>query len=135
MPVLGMVLLTYWKPIALTIVITAALAYRAVLVHQRDSARTTVASMTAQVDGLKSAEAACESAVARQNQAVAEIKAAAEREAAAAQTRQANVAAQAAVSASDESRRAAAIAKAPIAADCAGAIKWGNAQANQPSKW
>jgi hypothetical protein len=135
MPAIGMLALTYWKPIAFAIAITAALAYRGVLVHQRDSAQATVATMAAQLDGLKAAEAACEDAVARQNQAVAAIKANAERAAAAAASHQANVASAAAISAAEEDRRAAAMAREPVATDCAGAIRWGNAQARELGKW
>jgi hypothetical protein len=133
MPALA--LISYWKPVAIGLALAALLVYRAVLVHQRDSAVAEVASMTAQVADLKSAEAACAAAVARQNQAVAAMKAAADNAAAAAQTRQANVAAAAAASSSEEARRAAAIERAPIAADCAGAIRWGNEQAQELGKW
>ena len=135
MPALGMLVLTYWKPVALAIAITAMLAYRAVLVHQRDTAQANAATMAAQLDGWKAAEAACEDAVARQNRQVAAIKAEADRAAAAAETRQAGVASAAAVSAAEEGRRAVEIARAPVATDCAGAIRWGNAQANQLGRW
>src|SRR5713226_8280269 len=106
----ALMLANYWKPIAIAVAIAAALAYRGILIHQRDAARVETASMTAQVADLKSAEAACEDAAAR--------------ESAAAETRQANVAAAAAAAASEEARRAAAIQSAPIASDCAGAIRW-----------
>src|SRR5713101_8025769 len=131
----ALMLANYWKPIAIAVAIAAALAYRGLLIHQRDAARVETASMTAQVADLKSAEAACEDAVARQNTAVNVIAAAAARESAAAETRQANVAAAAAAAASEEARRAAAIQSAPIASDCAGAIKWANAQAGELGKW
>jgi hypothetical protein len=128
-------LLTYWKPIAIALAFAGLLVYRGVLVHERNSAVARVATMTAQVADLKSAEAACEAAVARQNQAVAAMKSAADEAAAAARTRQANVAAAAVASASAESGRAKAIESAPIAADCAGAIKWGNEQAKELGQW
>ncbi len=131
----ALMLANYWKPIAIAVAIAAALAYRGILIHQRDAARSETASMAAQVASLKSAEAACEDAVARQNLAVNAIAAAAARETAAAQTREANVAAVAATAASDEARRAAAIQSAPIASDCAGAIEWANTQAEELGKW
>jgi hypothetical protein len=131
----ALMMLRYWKPIAIAIALAGVFAYRAVLVHQRDAARAEVVSMIAQVADLKSAEAACEDAVARQNLAVDALKTAADSAATAAATRQANVVAAAVASASDETRRAAAIEQAPIAADCAGAIKWGNAQAMELSQW
>ncbi len=39
------------------------------------------------------------------------------------------------LAAAEEGRRAVAIARAPVATDCAGAIRWGNAQANLLGKW
>ncbi len=131
----ALMMLSYWKPVAIALALAGLLVYRAVRVHQRDAAVAEVATMTAQFADLKSAEAACEAAVAQQNAAVAALKAAADNAAAAAQTRQANVAAAAAASASEEERRAAAIEDAPIAPDCAGAIKWGNEQAQELGKW
>src|SRR5271163_712734 len=131
----ALMLANYWKPAALALALAAILIYRAVLIHQRDAAVAATAAMTAQVADLKSAEAACEDAVARQNAAVSAMAAAAARESAAAQTREANVAASAASAATAESRRAAAIQTAPIASDCAGAIKWANAQAGELGKW
>lgn len=104
----ALMMLSYWKPVAIALALAGLLVYRAVLVHQRDAAVAEVATMTAQFADLKSAEAACEAAVAQQN---------------------------AAASASEEERRAAAIEDAPIAPDCAGAIKWGNEQAQELGKW
>jgi hypothetical protein len=131
----ALLIANYWKPIAIAVAIAALLAYRAVLVHQRDAARAATATLTAQVADLKSAELACENAVARQNAAVSALAASAARETAAAQTREANVAAAASSAATAEATRAAAIETAPIAADCAGAIKWANAQAADLGKW
>jgi hypothetical protein len=131
----ALLIANYWKPIALAVLIAASLAYRAVIVHQRDAARAATAALTAQVADLKSAEAACEDAVAQQNAAVSALAASAARETAAAQTREANVYAAASSAASAEARRAAAIQTAPIASDCAGAIKWANAQAGELGKW
>lgn len=133
MPLL--MLANYWKPIAIAVALAAMFAYRALLIHQRDAARSETASLSMQVADLKSAEAACEGAVARQNAAVNALASASARESSAAQTREANVAAAAAATASDEARRAAAIRIAPIATDCAGAIKWANAEAPELSKW
>jgi hypothetical protein len=131
----ALMLLNYWKPAALALAIAAMLIYRTVLIHQRDSAIAATAAMTAQVADLKSAQLACEDAVARQNAAVGAIAAAAARESAAAQTREANIAAAASSAVTAEARRAAAIESAPIASDCAGAIKWANAQSVELGKW
>jgi hypothetical protein len=131
----ALLLANYWKPVAIAVAIAAALCYRAVLIHQRDAARAETASIAVQLADWKSAEAACENAVARQNLAVNALAAAAARESAAAKTREDNVAALAAATASNEARRANAILTAPIANDCASAIKWANAQAGELSKW
>jgi hypothetical protein len=131
----ALLIANYWKPIAIAVAIAAVLAYRAVLVHQRDAARAATAALTAQVYDLKSAELACEDAVARQNSAVSALAASAARETAAAQTREASIYASASSAASAEASRAAAIETAPIAPDCPGAIKWANAQAGELGKW
>ena len=125
----ALLIANYWKPIAIVVALAAALAYRGLLIHQRDAARAETASISVQLADWKISEAACESAVARQNQAVNAIAAAA------AKTREANLAASAAATASDEARRANAILSTPIANDCASAIKWANAQAGELSKW
>jgi hypothetical protein len=131
----ALLIANYWKPIAIAVAIAALLGYRAVLVYQRDAARAATAAMTAQVADLKSANAACEDAVARQNAAVSALAASAARKTAAAQTREANAYAAASSAASAEARRADAIQTAPIASDCAGAIKWANAQAAELGRW
>jgi len=131
----ALLIANYWKPIAIAVALAAALAYRGLLIHQRDAARAETASISVQLADWKISEAACESAVARQNLAVNAIAASAARESAAAKTREANVAASAAATASDEARRANAILTTPIANDCASAIKWANAQAGELGKW
>jgi len=131
----ALLIANYWKPIAIAVALAAVFAYRAVLIHQRDSAIAASATLTAQVADLKSANAAYEDAVARQNAAVGAMAASAARESALAQTREASVAASASAAADAEARRAAAIQTAPIASDCAGAIKWANAQGGELGKW
>lgn len=135
MPAIPVLLLTYWKPIALSLAIVALFVYRGMLIHQRDSARSSLAAVQSQLADFKSAEAACESAVARQNDAVAGLKAAADLAAATAQTRQANVTEAATAADGRETRHAAEIVNAPVAAGCAAAIKWSNAEAASLSKW
>ena len=135
MPAIPVLLLTYWKPLALSIAIAALVLYRGVLIHQRDSARASLAAIQPQLADFKSAEAACESAVARQNDAVASLKAAADLAAASAQTREANVTAAATATDVQETQHAAEIVHAPVAAGCAAAIQWSNAEAASLSKW
>src|SRR5260370_16438577 len=91
MPLL--MLANYWKPIAIAVALAAMFAYRALLIHQRDAARSETASLSMQVADLKSAEPACEGAVARQNAPVNALASASVRESSAAQTREANLAA------------------------------------------
>ena len=54
--------------------VATALAYRAVLLHQRDDARAT-AQLSAEAAALRTANQALGSTMERQNQAVAELKA------------------------------------------------------------
>jgi len=134
MPAIGLILAN-WKPIAIALALLGVVAYRGVLVHQRNSARAQAAALVTQIADLKGAEAACEAAVSQQNQRVLAMRSAAERLAAATATREANVSSAAALSVARESERATQTLHAPIAADCAGAIKWGNAQAGELGKW
>ncbi len=133
MPALG--LLTYWKPLALLAAFAALMVYRTVIIHERDSARAQVAAMTSQLADFKAAEAACEAAVVRQNQAVDALKLSAERAVVAAHTRETSLAAAAASADARENQRADELMRSPVAPDCAGAIRWANAQASALSKW
>ncbi len=134
MPAIGLILAN-WKPIAIALALLGVVAYRGVLVHQRNTARAQAAALASQIADLKGAEAACEAAVSQQNQQVMAMRSAGERLAAATATREANVSATAALSAARENDRATQALRAPIAADCASAIKWGNAQAPELGKW
>jgi hypothetical protein len=125
----------YWKPLALAAALAAAIAYRAILVHERDAARAAASAATTQLAQYRSAESACETAVARQNAAVAALKADAAREAAAAQTRAENLATAAAASAARENAAARALQGATVAPGCDGAIAWANREAAQLGKW
>jgi hypothetical protein len=134
MPALGL-LVTYWKPLALLAAVAALMVYRTVIIHERDSARAQVVAMTSQLADFKAAELACEAAVARQNQAVDALKASAEQAVAAARTRETSLAAAAATADARENQRADELMKSPVAADCAGAIRWANAEAAALVKW
>jgi len=68
-------LIQNWKLIALVILVTAILVYRAVLVHQRDTARAQVAALTDAAAVLRAANASMAAAVTQQNQAVAALQA------------------------------------------------------------
>ena len=49
MPAIPLMLLTYWKPLVLSIAIAALFVYRGVLIHQRDSARAGLAATQSQL--------------------------------------------------------------------------------------
>lgn len=128
-------LLQNWKPIALAVIVAGALIDRAVLVHQRDSARAQVNALTGTAAVLKADNAAMAAAVARQNQAVAALQGQMKAAAQVAAQREAHYAAAAAASMNREIARAGAIRKAPVPPGCAGAIAWGNAQGPELGKW
>ncbi len=137
MPLIGVLLSRYWKPLALAIAIAAVLAYRAVLVRERDQARAQAAQLTIDAAALRAGNQALGAAIARQNAAVAELKTKADA-AASAMNAQAAAAASAGVAAADRAaNQAQGFIAAPIdsGSGCEGAIKWGNAQAAQLASW
>jgi DNA polymerase III gamma/tau subunit len=137
MPMIGLILSQYWKPLALVVLIAAALAYRSVLIHQRDEARAQVAQLTAEATALRTSNQALGASIAQQNAAVTELKARAD---AALNTMAANetAALRAGASAQGQAQQQArALIGASIDANsgCLGAIDWGNAQAAELSSW
>ncbi len=124
-----------WKPLTLALLLAAGVAYRVVLIHQRDAARVEAAKLTSQNAGLRASIRALNSAIAAQNAALAGLKAKADSVAALARQRE-RTAAQAGAGALDAAARsAAAIERAPVDSQCAGAIRWGNAQAAGLAGW
>src|SRR5260370_25435913 len=103
MPLL--MLANYWKPIAIAVALAATFAYRALLIHQRDAARSETASLSMQIADLKSGEDACEGAVARQNAAVITLASASPHESSTAPTPEPNVTAAITETASHEALR------------------------------
>ena len=75
MPLIGIFLSHYWKPLALGVLMASAFAYRAILIHQRDEAREKVAQLTVEAAALRSSNQALGAMIDRQNAAVAELKA------------------------------------------------------------
>jgi uncharacterized protein YcaQ len=137
MPMIGLFLSQYWKPLALTVLIAAALAYRTVLIHQRDDARSQVAQLTAEATALRTSNQALGATIAQQNTAVTELKARAD---AAVNTMAANEAAAigAGATAQGQARQQASTlidASIDASSGCVGAIDWGNAQAAELSSW
>jgi hypothetical protein len=128
-------LIQNWKLIALVLLVTAILIYRAVLVHQRDSAQAQVAALTDAAAVLRADNASMAAAVTQQNQAVAALQAKmklTQDAAAVRETQSANCASQALA---QELARSKAISNAPIPAGCQAAIAWGNAQAPELGRW
>ncbi len=123
------------KLIALIAMVATALIYRAVLVHQRDSARAQVTALGDAAAALRAENASMATAVARQNAAIGALQDqmnAAEQEAA---QREASTAANAARTMKAEVARAQAERNAPVPAGCQGAIEWGNAQGPELGRW
>ncbi|HEY1851558.1 MAG TPA: hypothetical protein VGG60_11080 [Candidatus Binataceae bacterium] len=123
------------KWILLVLLIAAAVAYRAVLVHQRDSARTQVTTLTAAAAVLQADNASMAAAVARQNAAIDTLQAKMKVAQSAAATRQTRYANSAATAMTQERTHANAMMTAPIASGCADAIAWGNAQGPELGRW
>jgi len=137
MPLIGVLLSHYWKPLLLAVLVASALAYRAILIHQRDAAQQEVAQLTAEAAALRTSNQALGAMIDRQNAAVAELKATAD---AAVNTMAANEAAASREGATAEGKaeqQGRALIAAPIdaASGCEGAIRWGNARAVELSSW
>ncbi len=74
MPLIAIMLSHYWKPLALVVLVAAALGYRTVLVHERGDALKKVAQLTAEAVALRASNQALGATIDRQNAAVADIK-------------------------------------------------------------
>ncbi len=137
MPLIAVFLSHYWKPLALLVLVAAAFAYRAVLIHERDGARAQAAQLSLEVTALQTTNQALGATIDRQNAAVAELKAradAAENAMAVAE----NAASRAgAVAEGAAEQQGQALMAAPIdaGAGCEGAIRWGNARAAELAAW
>jgi hypothetical protein len=128
-------LIQNWKLIALAILVIAILVYRAVLVHQRDSARAQVAALTDAAAVLRAANASMAAAVTQQNQAVAALQAKMKLTQDAAAVRETQSANRASHALAQELAHSKALSNAPIPAGCQAAIAWGNAQAPELGRW
>jgi hypothetical protein len=131
------VLSHYWKPLMLLALLAAAIAYRAVLLHQRDEARSQVTQLTVEAAALRTSNQALGTMIDRQNAAVAQLKAQADAamNAMSASENAASIAAGAAESQAEQQGKALLTAPIDVNARCAGAIQWGNAQAAELSSW
>ena len=137
MPLIGILLSHYWKPLALTVLVASALAYRAILIHQRNDAREKVAQITAEAVALRTSNQALGAMIDRQNAAVAELKARADAAVNAMASREEGAAREGAAAHGQAEQQARELIAAPIDINsgCEGAIRWGNAQAAELSSW
>jgi hypothetical protein len=128
-------LLQNWKLITLALLIATAVIYRAVLVHQRDSARAQATQLSTEAAVLRADNAAMKSSVGRQNAAIGALQQEMRVAQLEATQREAKYAASATEAMNQELARASAIRKAPVPAGCQGAIEWGNAQGPELGRW
>jgi hypothetical protein len=136
MALIAAIALQYWKPIAIALGIAAVLAYGSVMRHRLASAQAGLNAAQAQLDAYKSANAACEAEVARQNAAVDGIQSDAEAAARAAASRQANLAASASrAAAADVARADSEIQQSQVGPSCDDAIRWAAGRAQELSRW
>jgi hypothetical protein len=138
MPLLGIFLSHYWKPLALSLLLAAAMAYRAVLIRERDGAVAKVAQLSAEAAAVRASNVALSAAIDHQNAAVAQFKATADATARAMTARVESAAERGTVAQDTASQQARVLMTAPLAtgdAGCADAIKWGNAQAPELASW
>src|SRR5512146_814809 len=119
-----------WKPVAIALLLAAALGYRALLVRQRAAAH-----LSASLADAEASNAALQSAIATQNSAVMQLRAQLEQGARAAATRERAAAARGAAAMRSAASGARALQDARIEAGCAAAIRWGNARASELGRW
>ena len=124
-----------WKPIALIAIVAAMIAYRGILIHQRNIARAQVTALEGEVPGLRSSNAALQAAIAQQNAAVDALNQRLRESQAQAQQREQAFAEHASEIMQREYARANAMKNSEVPPGCDGAIKWGNAQGAELGKW
>jgi hypothetical protein len=124
-----------WKPVAIALLIAAVLGYRALLLHQRDTARAQVTHLSASLADAEASNTALQSAIATQNSAVAQLRTQLAQGAQAAAARERAASANGAAVMRLAASGARALESAWIDAGCAAAIRWGNAQAEELSRW
>jgi hypothetical protein len=137
MPLIGILLSRYWKPCALAVLVASVLAYRAILVHQRNDARQQVAQLTAEAAALRTQNQALGATIDRQNAAVAELKVRADAAVTAMEASEEAASREGAAAQGQAQQQARALIAAPIdiKSGCEGAIRWGNAQAAELASW
>ena len=137
MPLIGSLLVSYWKPLALMALIAGALAYRTILIHERDSARAQVVQLNQEAAALRASNQALGAAIQLQNAAVGKLKADADAATQVMNSRMAAASIAGIAAAARGADQARTLIAAPIesSSGCAGAIQWGNARATELSSW
>jgi hypothetical protein len=123
------------KWILLFLIVAGALAYRAVLVHQRDSARVQVTALTGAAALLQADNASMAASVTRQNAAIGTLQAQMSVARANAAARQAHYSNSAAQAMAQEVTHSKVVMSAALPGGCSGAIAWGNAQGPELGRW
>ncbi len=123
------------KPLIAVLLIVGIAGYRALLVRERDVARAQVKALEADKAALLQSNAAMEAAIARQNQAIADLNNEAVGELRRAQAYQAEAAARGAGELRRALDQAESVAASAIAPDCNAAVAWGNAQGPELGRW
>ena len=131
----ALMLANLWKPLALVALLAGLAAYRAVLVHQRNEARTQAASLQAKMLSLQASIEAMKVSVAQQNAAVEEMGKRLQAARAAAQQREVEYARGGAKVLSKEIARAHTLMQTQVPSGCEGAIEWGNGQGPKLGEW
>jgi hypothetical protein len=124
-----------WKPAAVALLIAAAVGYRALLVHQRDTARAEVTHLSASLADAEASNTALQSAIATQNSAVVKLQTQLEQSARDAAAREGLAAAKGVAAMRTATSGAQALQRARIDTGCAAAIRWGNAEAAELGRW
>jgi septal ring factor EnvC (AmiA/AmiB activator) len=124
-----------WKPAALAALLAAALVYRSVLIHERNSARARAAALANEVAQLKASNSAFQDAVSRQSAAVDELREKLDRSELAMQQREKQFADEAAQITASGFAKARALEHAEVPSGCEGAIRWGNLRGPELGRW
>jgi hypothetical protein len=119
------------------VLVASALAYRAILIHERNTALDKVAQLSAQTAALRASNQALGAMIDRQNAAVAELRARADAAVSAMDSSEEAASRVGAAAQGKANQQASALLAAPIdtTSGCEGAIRWGNARAPELSSW
>ena len=137
MPLIASILVRYWKPLALAAVLAGAIAYRAALIHERNSALAQVVQLTAEAAALRVTNQALGASIQVQNAAIGKLQADADAATQLMNSRMAAASMAGIAAAGRGADQARALIAAPIesGSGCAGAIQWGNARAAELASW